>query len=98
MKNIDLKIPKVNTSFIARRMPQILLSTFLIIGLLLLAFGYFIFTRAPEEAVVLQTKNEIDEISITFNKDKILNLFDSEYDISKIKDPSYTPKNPFLRF
>lgn len=98
MKNIDIKMPKVNTSSWERRMPQILLLMFLVIGILLLVFGYFIFSRAPEEAVVLSAKSEIEEVSITFNKDKVLGLFDSRYDTSKIKDPQYVPKNPFLRF
>lgn len=98
MKNIELKMPKVNTSAWSRRLPHIFLLTFLIIGLLLLGFGYYIFKRAPQEAVVLKARNEIDEINISFDKEKIYGLFDSSYDTSKIKDPAYTPKNPFLRF
>ncbi|MEK7447651.1 MAG: hypothetical protein AAB632_02560 [Patescibacteria group bacterium] len=98
MKKIDLKMPNVNTAKMTKRLPQVLLLMILVIGILLLGFVYFIFTRNPENDVLLKNKAEIDEISIKFDKTKILNLFDSKYDISQIKDPSYTPKNPFLRY
>lgn len=98
MKKIEIKFIKPGSLDMAKIMPRVLLATFLITGITIVVFGYFVFTRQPEESVVLEAKKELEEASIEFNREKVLNLFDSSYDISNIKEQPYKTKNPFLKF
>jgi uncharacterized protein YpmS len=78
--------------------PYIVLLSFLIMGAVIISFGYFIFNREPEKAVVSGARQELDEISIKFDKDKIEKLFDSSYSTAEVNEPPFQPKNPFTGF
>lgn len=97
-----MKIPKINIKKpninLAKKMPYIFIATFLIVGLSIVIFGYILLNRAPEKSVVTGAQKEIDDILVKFDKEKINKLFDSEYDISNIKNPGYKTKNPFQTY
>lgn len=98
MKKIEIKLKKPENLDMAKVVPRLLLAAFLTTGVAIVAFGYFSFTRPPEESVVLEAKKELEEASVEFDREKVLNLFDSSYDVSKIKEQPYKTKNPFLKF
>ena len=94
MKSIKLK-KELN---ISKLLPRLLVGLFLAIGLATVLFGYLLFIRPPEAEVVSSVSAEIEDISIRFDNEKILGLFDSSYDTSNIKDPSFQTKDPFILF
>ena len=93
------KIKKIKKKInLEKFIPYIVIFAFLIMGVIIVVFGYFIFNREPEDVVVLGAKQELDEVSIKFDNDQIKELFDSSYSTSEIKDPFFIPKNPFTGF
>jgi hypothetical protein len=98
MKNPKIKIPKVKRPNLGKWMPYIFIGMFFVMGVMILSLGYFVFKRPPEESVVSRADSELEEISIELDRDKVIKLFDSGYDISNIKAPVFKTKNPFLTF
>lgn len=96
MKNPKLKIPNLKKPKIGKWVPYIFIGVFLLMGALILGFGYFSFKRPAEDSIISKAKSELQEINIDFNREKVLNLFNAEYSTSNIKEPSFPTKNPFL--
>jgi len=98
MKNPDLKITKIKVPKLGKSAPYVFIFIFIVAGLLILALGYFAFQRPPEKSLVDKENNSLQEIQIDLDKNKVLKLFDSEYSVSNIKEPTFPTKNPFLNF
>ncbi|MCL4387302.1 hypothetical protein M1307_02815 [Patescibacteria group bacterium] len=98
MKNPKIKIPNIKSPNLGRWVPYIFAGMFFVIGVVILSFGYFAFKRPAEQGVISKADGELQEISIELDRDKVLNLFDANYDISKVKEPPFKTKNPFLFF
>lgn len=96
MKNPKIKIPNFKKPKLDKSVPYIFAGAFLLMGALILSFGYFAFKRPAEESVVSKANSELEEIRIDLNRDKVLKLFDANYSISNIKEPPFPTKNPFL--
>ena len=94
---IDFKIPKININF-AKQMPYILAGLFMAIGIFVLGFGYILFNRGPEASVKTAASQEVNNLTINVNMQKVHQLFDSGYDTSGIKNPGYQTKDPFAGF
>ncbi|MDO8507845.1 MAG: hypothetical protein Q7S53_04765 [bacterium] len=93
--SISFKKPELDLS---KKMPYIFIVVFLVVGLSIVAFGYFLLNRAPDANVVSTAKQEVDNLSATFDKNRTKKLFDTTYDTSGIENPGYITKNPFLNF
>jgi len=97
MKNPKIKIPKVKKPNIGKWVPYIFVGMFFVVGIVILALGYFAFKRPAEGNVVSKANSELEEINIDLDRDKVLKLFDADYSTSNIKEPPFPTKNPFLR-
>ncbi|RJO61874.1 hypothetical protein C4544_01635 [candidate division WS5 bacterium] len=82
----------------AKFIPYIIILVILLMGCALTAFGYFIFNREADSLVVSEAEKQLQDVSLHFDKKKIKGLFDASYSTSGIKEPSFTPKNPFTGF
>jgi len=90
MKKTSLKIEK--------NLPYFFLALFMGISLLIAGYVYLSFNRPPEGTVISEAKTEIDEISINFNKTKILNIFEKTPHYDTLNVPTQSVKNPFVTF
>ncbi len=80
------------------KMPYIFITVFLVIGLIMVSYGYFLLNRQPEQNVVSGMQSEIDSLKLRYNKKKTLELFNTIYDTSEFKNSAYQGKDPFMSF
>ncbi len=80
------------------KMPYIFIALFLAVGLSMVAFGYLLLNRQPQQSVVSGMQNEIDGLKLNYDKRKTMELFNTMYNTSDFKNSAFQGKDPFMSF